>query len=83
LLITYDVTLPRLIGNPYTPGAVPTYTLYPARSVVVTGSQVSVAVVVVVGDIVVAGVVVVGVTVKVTGMDVLPALDTVIAIVAE
>ena len=37
LFTTNEVAFPALLGGPYTPEAVPTYTLYPVTPVVVVG----------------------------------------------
>ena len=91
LLTTYEVTFPTSRGDPYRPEAVPTYTLYPARLVRVTGLQVRDAIVFVL--VVGVGVeepgvvdepeVVAGATLTITGNDALPSIPTVIVTVAE
>jgi hypothetical protein len=88
---TYEVTLPTSKGAPYLPDPVPKYTLYPAKFVLVTGFQVSVAVVfeLVDGGGLAGGGGLVdpdvwgGETVKVTGIDVPPALSDWTVTVAE
>lgn len=77
MLTVYEVTFPTSIGGPYTPDAVPTYTLKPATPVlVVGGSQMSDAVVLLLVDVVVVNelVVVDEPIVNVTGTDTLPPL---------